>query len=71
MAFYENVDRETVSDIWKVGEYVPNVDSNILKDNLDTPTNNFVISMNNADNQNNKNKEIKVEDAGILCAAQI
>ena len=71
MAFYENVDRETVSDIWKVGEYVPNVDSVILKDNLDTPTNNFVISMNNADNQNNKNKEIKVEDAGIVCAAQI
>ena len=62
MAFYENVDRETVSDISKV-------DPNILKDDLDTPNNDFDISINNADNQNDKNKEIKVEDAGIVCVA--
>ena len=64
MAFYENVDRETVSDISKV-------DPNILKDDLDTTKNNLDISIINADNQNDKNKEIKVEDAGIVCAALI
>ena len=64
MAFYENVDRETVSDISKV-------DPNILKDDLDTPKNNLDISIINTDNQNDKNKEIKVEAAGIVCAAQI
>ena len=64
MAFYENVDRETVSDISKV-------DPNILKDDLDTPRNNLDISINIADNQNDRNQEIKVEDAGIACVAQI
>ena len=62
MAFHENFDRETVSDISKVGP-------NILKDDLDTPKNNF--SIDDADTQNDENEEIKDKDAGIVCAAQI
>ena len=68
MAFYEDFDSETDSDISKVDEYVPKVDPNILKDDLYSPKHNLDISNNDADKQKDKNKEIKVEYAGIACA---